>query len=274
MTQSDEKKIDQIQWLALAKQAGSFTYCLIDRIKQTVATAIAIKLGRQFFFATAGHVIEDKHKIEIIARDSVAVVTSSSFIARHCDGKLDIGLIELDPSVANRFDFTDRARLLTMLNMDSELPALVVGYPSQFIRSIETALTSKDRLRVCRCDALIFRSVVLPQSEWPDDGLQESLVAERDLLVDFKPEQRVRPLAPGKLLDNTTEVDCSQLDPHGISGSGIWLAQVKDQNGLWISDVRLIGIQTGWYEQNRWLRGVQIGAWLDMVKAKYPDLGI
>jgi hypothetical protein len=264
--------IDQIQWQALADQARKFTYCLIDRTDQKIGTVIAIRLAQRFFFATARHMIENDHDIEVLSRARMESAVSH-FVARHYSEQLDIGLFELAPDNADRFEFADTTRLHTETEADKDLPILVVGYPSQFIRSAEICLNSENRLRFCQCDAFTYRSVVLPQSEWPDNGsLWEPLVPERDLLVDFEPEPRIRPLPPGVLLPDASPVDCPEVSPKGLSGGGIWLANVEDRNGLWISDIRLQGIQTGWYEQKGWLRGVRIEVWLNMVRTKYPDL--
>lgn len=272
MAHLEAEKIDQIQWQALGAQASRFTYCLVDRTTQETGTAIAIQLAKRFFFATARHVIEQNHDIEIHPRGN-STTPVATFAARHYDNQLDIALLELTAEGARRFDFADNSRLLRTIDTNTELPTLVVGYPSQFFRSAEIRLTDECSLRLVGCSAFTCRSVVLPQSEWPDGrSLQEPLVAGRDLLVDFSPQPQIRVLPPGVLLPEVSAVDCHKVDPHGLSGGGIWLAHVEDRNGLWISDVRLIGIQTGWYERNGWLRGVRIDAWLNMVRAEYPNL--
>jgi len=272
MAPFEEEKANQIQWQALGDQARGFTYCLIDRADQKIGTAIAIQLGRRFFFATAKHVIENSHDIAILLRGEVPN-TVSDFAGKYYDEQLDIGLLELTPDNAHCFKFSNIAQLPTTIDMNTELPCLVVGYPRQFINTAEVPLNGESGLRVCRCDSLPFQSVVLPQSEWPDNNsLEKPLVAGRDLLVDFDPEPRVTPLPPGVLLPDASPMDCSQVDPHGLSGGGIWLAQVEDRNGLCIPDIRLIGIQTSWFERKGWLRGVRIEAWLNLVRSKYPDL--
>jgi hypothetical protein len=272
MTPREGANVDQIQWEGLRQQASSFTYCVIDQTAKAIATAIAVQLGGRFFFATARHVIENNHEIEVLPRDSVATGVSN-FAARRYHEQLDIGLLELKSDAADRFTFADSGRLLTTMDTDKELPALVIGYPGQFIRSTETPLTSEYWLRICRCDALTYQSFVLPESEWPDnDSLREPLACGRDLLVDFHPEQRIRHLPPSTSVSGTLEVDCPALDPRGLSGGGIWLAQVEDRNGLRLPDVRLIGIQSRWHVDSGRLVAVRVGAWLDMVRRTWPEL--
>jgi hypothetical protein len=264
--------VDRIQWQALADQARSFTYCLTDQQDGPIGTAIAIRLATRFFFATARHVIENRHGVEIVPRGKIENAVSQ-FAARHCSEQLDIGLLELTADHARYFDFADNSRLCTTIDTDRDLPALVVGCPSQLIHSAKTWLNSQTRLCLCGCADFTYRSVVLPQSQWPDnDSVLPPLVPGRDLLVDFQHDGRMTLLPPGVLLPEASSVNCDTVDPRGLSGGGIWLAQVEDRNGLWISDIRLIGIQTGWYEQKGWLRGVRIEQWLNMVHTKYPHL--
>lgn len=275
MAPTPETNTDLIQWDALRHQSSRFTYCLIDETEQKMGTAIAVKLGQRFFFATAKHLIDNNHEMTILAVHPLAPATSSDFIAKHFHERLDIGLLELNSAVADRFDFAESTRLLEEFDSEGTLPgALVIGFPRQFIRSAETQITADVRLRIIRTDSLVLRSVVLPQSQWPSNStLLEPLNPTRDLLVDYKPESQVRHLPPGTSVTDVHPVDCPELDPCGMSGGGIWLAYVEQRNeGLLLPDVRLIGIQTGWYRQSGWLKGLRIGVWLNLIRTMYPDL--
>jgi hypothetical protein len=143
-----------------------------------------------------------------------------------------------------------------------------VGYPGQFVQSAGTQITDQVELLIHRCDALVLRSVVLPQSEWPNNSsLYEPLTPGWDILVDYKPEPRVKRLPPCTSMIDVRPVDCPKLNPKGMSGGGIWLANVEERKGgLRLPDARLIGIQTGWYKDSGWLKGLRIGVWLDMVR--------
>ncbi len=265
---------DEILREALRQQASRFTYCLIDNTELAIGTAIAVNLRQRFFFASAKHLIDNDHELKILARGSLAPATSSDFIARRCDEQLDVGLLELNSDAADRFDFIDGTRLLAEIDAERELPTIVIGYPGQFIQSAETQIADNVTLRVNRPDQLTFRSVVLPQSEWPNNSsLQKPLTRGRDILVDYDPEPQVRHVPPGTFATDVTAANCPKLDPSGMSGGGIWLEQVEERSGgLRVPDVRLIGIQTGWYEDSGWLKGLRIGVWLDMLQTAYPDL--
>lgn len=265
---------DEILREAMRQQASRFTYCLIDKTEQTIGTAIAIKLQQQFFFASAKHLIDNNHELEILPRGSLAPTTSSDFIARRCDEQLDVGLLELNSNKADWFNFTDHTRLLTEIDAERELPTIVLGYPGQFIQSAETKIAHNATMRVNIPGQLTFRSVVLPQSEWPNNSsLLKPLTRGRDILVDYDPEPQIRHVLPGTFATDATAADCPQLNPSGMSGGGIWLELVEERSGgLRIPDVRLIGIQTGWYEDSGWLKGIRIGVWLDMIQTAYPNL--
>ena len=274
MAPTSDNSIDQMQWDTLRLQANRFTYCLIDRTRQGIGTAIAVSLGQRFFFATAKHLINNSHDLAILAEYPRTPAESSDFAAKHCDEQLDVGLLELDSNAADRFDFAEGTRLLAEIDAEQELPTMVTGFPGQFVHSVETQIANSVDLQVHRCDALTFRSVVLPESQWPDNGvLCEPLTRGRDILVDYKPEPRVKHLPPGVSTIDVPPVDCHELDPRGMSGGGIWLANMEETSGRFrFPNVRLIGIQTGWYVENGWLKGHRIGRWLSMVHGAYPDL--
>jgi hypothetical protein len=274
MAPTSENNADQIQWDALRHQASRFTFCLIDKTEQTIGTVIAINLEQKFFFVSAKHLIDNDHELEILPKGHLTPATSLDFIEKICDGQFDVGFIELNSDAANRFDFAEDTRLSVEIDGEKELPTLVIGYPSQFIQSADTQITDNMILRLTIPSQLVFRSVVLPQSEWPNNSsLKESLNPLKDLLIDYKPEQRIKQLLPGASVVDAPFVDCKELDPHGMSGGGIWLAKVEERyEGLCLSDVRLIGIQTGWYKDFGLLKGLRISLWLDMFRTTYPKL--
>lgn len=249
---------------AIAEQARRFTYCLIDDTGGTkVGTAVAVQLGTRFFLATAGHVIENARGIKALVRDQAAHCVSD-FVVRHCDNRFDVGLLEISSSHSHRFEFLSQDRLCKTIEDEQEVPAMVVGFPGQFCEPVKQIdLTTESFLRVVQCNTLTFHTVVLPRSEWPSEGLPDEhgnyrqLVDGRDVLIDYAPEP----------------VECLTLDPCGMSGGGIWLAQIAEgKERLNYPDPRLIGLQLGWYRERNLLRGIRIGAWLDLVRDRYPDL--
>jgi len=271
----------RIMGQALASQARRHTYCLIHGSDNArIGTAVAVKLGERHFLATVAHMIEgDTANIQVILHNQVAVA-ASHFVARHYDLHVDVGLLEVSASDAHRFNFVEHAHLLETIEDHQELPAMVVGFPGQFCAgAAETDLTTNSLLRVIFCNSLSYHTVVLPMREWPADGLPDencvcqTLTEGRDMLVDFQDEQEVRPFTPQSCGSDNPPVECPSLDPHGMSGGGIWLAQVgMGREQVSWPDARLIGLQISWHRTRNLLRGVRIGAWLDLVREKYADL--
>jgi hypothetical protein len=259
---------DAIQWQALYEQARRFTYRLIDRTDASGGgTAVAVKLSEDFFLATVKHVVDNDHRIEVLVRDSVAI-SISDFKKRFLHNEADVALLELDTSDASCFEFANETCMKRELNMKTELPVIVVGYPGQFIRPSKRALLNDNtEISIRGVNPLTFRSVLLPWSERPRDGIDPPLVYERDLVVDFNPEHQLKKLEPRSAGTEAVIIDGAPPHPQGLSGGGIWLAQVSEKNGLRIPDIRLIGLQTSYYKKSGWLRGIRIGVWLDILSS-------
>lgn len=268
VTENESNSIDVIQWQALYEQARRLTYRLIDRTDATGGgTAVAVKVSDRSFLATAKHVIDNDHTIEVVIRDSV-VSTVSDFTSRVLHDEVDVALLELAPSVARHFDFAPQTRIRTVLDTEDKLPIIVVGYPGQFMRHGKRVPLNDDTdISIQEVTAFTFQSVTLPCSDWPKDGIYPPLVYERDLLVDFQPEQQLKILGPHDAGTEAVSIGGDPPRPHGLSGGGIWLAQVREseKSGLWVSDVCLIGLQTSYHKESGWLRGVQIGTLLDLL---------
>jgi hypothetical protein len=271
MTSENNSLSDEIMWQALAEQARNCTYCLIDRTDmRSGGTAVAIKVENRLFFATAKHVINNGHSLEVLPHNS-SVIKVLDFICQHFDENLDIGILEIDSSYSEVFHFITQDDIHTKLDPKQELPVLVVGYPGQFhIFSKPIHLKKNNLMQVISRYTLSYKTVILPISEWPKDGIEPPLFEEQDILIDFHPGPKLKLLANiGRPVSNPTS-----LDPHGLSGAGIWLAQVIQRNGLLFPSSRLVGIQTGYFSSSGWLRGVQIKAWLNLLRLKYPNLKI
>jgi len=157
---------------------------------------------------------------------------------------------------------------------------MVVGFAGQFCKpGRQIDLTTETLLKLVDCQTLTYHTVVLPRSQWPSEGLLDEhgrckqLVNGRDMLIDFEPEPEVIPFRPKSTGTENPPVECKSLDPHGMSGGGIWLAQVKEgKENIQSPDPRLIGLQTGWHPSKNLLHGIRVGVWLDLVRNQYPDL--
>ena len=272
--------VTQIGGQAIAEQDRRHTYCLIDQTSNTkIGTCIAIKLGERYFLASAAHVIQNADNLQVLIRDQVTLSISDS-IARHYDTGLDLGLIEIPPSDSHCFEFLSQNVLGTTISDEQEIPVMVMGFPSQFCQPLkEIDLTTELTTRIIGCGTLTFNTVLLHKSEWPKEGLPDEngnyrpLIESRDILIDYHPKSEVKPFTPKTAGTNNPSVECLSLDPHGISGGGIWFSQMAQKpTGVQFPDARLIGLQLGWHREKNLLRGIRIEAWLDFVRENYPDL--
>ena len=275
-------EIEQIMGQARAEQARRFTYCLIDDTGETkVGTAVAIQLGDRFFLATAAHLVENARGIKALVREQFSFDVSD-FVAKAYDNQFDVGLLEISSSDSHRFNFLSRDRISKTIEEEQKLRIMVVGFPGQFCKSAKPInLTAENLFRVVRvrCESITFNTHLLPRSEWPSDGLPDEhgmykkLIDGCDMIIDYQPEHKIRPYTPKTTGTVNPPVECSSLDPRGISGGGIWLAQTaENKEGFIYSDTRLIGLQLGWHQTKNWLRGIRVGVWLDLVREQYPDL--
>lgn len=256
-------EIKQIMGVIPTEQAQRFTYCLLDDTRETqIGTAVAIKLGKRFFLATARHLIKNACGVKALVRDQVAHYFTK-FIARHYDDHFDVGLLEISSSDSHCFEFLPQNRICEIIEDEQILPVKVVGFPGQFCKSGKNInLRAETLFQVVQYTAITCHTFVLPRSEWPSDGLPDEhsmykkLVDGRDMLINYN-------YSP----------ECFSLDPRGMSGGGIWLAQrAESEEELNYSDTRLVGLQLSWYETRNWLRGIRVGAWLDLVRDRYSDL--
>lgn len=273
--------IRQIMGKAVAAQARRFTYCLVyeETGETKVGTSVAVKLGEHFFLATAGHVIENAQSVKALMHDQVTHYVSD-FAKRYYDSYLDVGLLEISLPDSQRFDFLSQHRLCETIEEEQEIPAMVVGFPGQFCNTMKQIdLTPESSLRLVRCDTLTFNTVVIPLSEWPSEGLPDEhanykpLIAGRDILIDYEPEPQVKPFTPQTTGADNPPVECPSLDPCGMSGGGIWLAQINEGKvRVKYPNPRLIGLQLGWHRTRNLLRGMRINIWLDFIRKHYPEL--
>jgi hypothetical protein len=234
-SQNIPSTIKQIMGQGISSQARRFTYCLIDDSSETkVGTAVAIQMGSRFFLATAAHVIRNAETIKAVVQDQV-ISYVSDFNAKYYDSCSDIGLLEVSSSDSHRFNFLSAYRLCKKIDDEKKLPVMVVGFAGQFSKPVKRIqLTIDNILPIVYCNTLTCGTVVLPSSEWPseelpdENGMYKKLVDGRDMLIDFEPEPKVTPFTSQSTGTENPRVACQSLYPHGMSGGGIWLAQIRE----------------------------------------------
>jgi len=256
--------MEDIMRQGLGEQARRHTYCLIvDDVE--IGTAVAVKLGGRPFLATAAHLIKGKSSIKVLLRNQQRQYISD-FAAQYCIGDTDVAFLEPLSKDCDKLEFVSEDRLWLDNEPETGLSALVVGYPSQLLaRAPEMELTNEFLISVVCCQALTFFSNILPETEWPPNGLAESLVHGHDLLIDYDPEHKLTPFGPQTAGSSNAAIACSSLAPQGMSGGGIWLARISESStGLQCPDAHLVGLQLGWYCGKKLLHGLRIKAWIEL----------
>jgi hypothetical protein len=270
--ESVHDRINNIQCKALTSQASSRTYRLIDKTNQSCGgTAIAIEIGDRYFFATAGHVISEDHKYEIVLKNKM-LQPIDCFVSRQFDIDTDVGLLEIPKEKKHLIDswVTDSdSDIYTDIDQHKKNKVVVVGYPGESaIRTPKEQISKNNFLEYQIWNALCYMSSTLPIEKWPTEGIENQTIEEQDIFIDFDPDGNMFTSPPNTVdISPADSMRCPKLS--GISGGGIWLWE-SEEGLIWKPSVRLIGIQHRVFEKGQWMRGTLINCWLDLVAKKYP----
>ncbi len=264
---------DRYEERALHQHIRNRTVRLLDLTDKTCGgSAVTVKIEKRFFLATAAHVIPSGHEIQVLIGESNDE-NVGRFAARHLDEEDDVGLLEIEETVATTIprEFTEYAQLAARLDQRSAWSATLIGYPGQLVET-QSAREGKICRRTNTFRTLALASRIIPNTKWPNSGgfQRRSPRADCDLFVEFDPSTHV-------LEQNLREMDQDELptDIHdvclaGMSGSGIWLEHYSDST-IWRPDPILVGILTGVKRKERWARGTLISQWVRLVARHYPE---
>jgi len=264
-------KINNIQCEALTRQASSRTYRLIDKTDQSCGgTAIAINIGDRYFLATAGHVISEDHKYEIVIKNKMPQPIDC-FQSRQFDTDTDVGLLEIPKKKKHLIDsWVTVSDICTDINQHKKNNVVIVGYPGEYIIQTPKKQISRNNFLEFRiCSTLCYMSSTLPIEKWPTEGIENQTIEERDIFIDFDPGNMFTSDPNTVDISPAESMQCPDLP--GISGGGIWLWE-SEEGVIWKPFIKLIGIQHSALKKDQWMRGTRINRWLDLVAKKYPDL--
>jgi hypothetical protein len=228
-----------------------------------------VTIGGHYLIATAGHVIPEKpigrlwlitHQMTIV-KDALPDFPS---FGKHPD--LDVGFVEIHPEAISKcFPNNEMVTLDNVAPRTVGRPAgsvLLVGSPGEHVQCSMSGV----REMTIVPKGMPFRTIPLQPADWPSldvprDGRPFDPTV--DILLDYPETDRVRvdggPLLP---LPN----------PEGMSGGGIWDQQLVAEEVWSPNALKLIGIQSEWWEKGRYLRAVQVLHWLRLIYARFPDL--
>jgi len=265
-------EINNIQCEALTRLASSRTYRLIDKTDQSCGgTAIAINIGDRYFLATAGHVISEDHKYEIVLKNKMPQ-TIDCFHSRHFDKDTDVGLLEIPKKKKHLIDsWVTVSDIYTEIDQHKKNDVVIVGYPGEYIsQASKIQITKNTSVEFRIYNTLCYLSFTLPMEKWPTEGIETQTIEERDIFIDFDPDGNMFTSPPNTVdISPADSMQCPELP--GISGGGIWLWE-SEEGVIWKPSIKLIGIQHSALKKDQWMRGTRINCWLDLVAKKYPDL--
>ena len=258
--------------------------------ERTSASGTLVQIGDRLLVATARHTIpRGSQMLEFIGANMICVDSSPEVApgkriwtgqrpAKVVNGKrhqeFDVGLIELESSALSVLGH----EAIPLSGISIRTPqfgrtAFVYGFPSEFERSQKISESSG----FLRVGSMTYPNPVLAPEEWPhvpdhDTTPEESV----DCFMRYCRDDEMKAIVP---IGRNRGLDLSGFPErlpavHGMSGGGFWQrwTPVNDRE-LWLAcDYELFAIQSSWYEPSRYIRGVQIRHWLDLVAESYPDL--
>lgn len=233
-------------------------------------SAIKLRVADRHFLATAAHVVPRSHEIRALI-PGVADGTVTPQPDWALDESCDVAVLELtdDDAEKLRGNFVTTDELLIQFD-HSVQPAIVVGYPGQFIHSADQQILADAVARVHDFRSITVFTETLPESEWPAD-LDRAPRHDTDVFAHFDPDPHLQMVKLHDAKPEDVEVDDVHLG--GVSGGGIWIEyQATSDSGIWRPDARLIGIDVSFKPRDKWLRGTLIKRCLDLVQRRYPDL--
>lgn len=240
------------------------------------ATSVMLEIGEKFFLLTAAHIFDNwlSRPIPINITDGVnggsifpigeATLRRSpteNHSNRLADDHFDICVCDLPDEAAKRVKSGGRFRFLDLSELDpwgeEELRSwyMVFGFPGELNeREVAPGVLGSN---ACAYSTFIYGGE-RGNIPWTD--------ADRGvgILMDYG--------------SHTTQNDAGQLvrppEPYGMSGGGMWrVAEYGcDPSGWGLAGLKLIGIQSAAYTQQRVLQGTRIEHHLGMIYRGHEDL--
>jgi len=221
-----------------------------DDLPIPIGSGTFAQVDNQLFVATAKHLFDDFRTDEFVAiywgeQDNRAEVIRRDIIFHE---ELDLAAIPL-PADTQACGASSRCLQPDHLEAEPDL-FLVSGIPTEKCKLDPTSRT----VAVGHC---ALGLVSLPLESWPTDpGL--AISPDADLFFNYTKDLAI----------NANGQRMRQIDPHGLSGGGIWSVPVV-ADGIWSpTDARLVAVQRS-VESYEWryLRANRIECWLRLVKS-------
>lgn len=268
---SEEVK-DKINWdlennarVGIQERASFYTVAIdisLCEKKPSIATGTLIRIGGRSFIATCKHVVSENCKNEMLrfffkpgkslgtaSKDEIKKLplhklkklvsdkscpTELSIINRFYSNKDDLVLLEIDAmsEEAKKYEFYDLSDR-GIINPDVDKPIYLIGFPSELAR-----LVSKTGIG-------IFPYFIGTKLSDKNVELQD-FDPVRHLLIEFS-------------------IDDDSVEPHGLSGCGVWTRLPSGDKNLWTPNIYLVGIQSGFFRNSQLLIATKADKILELI---------
>lgn len=260
-TLTEKKRYEKHKRLMLAhnkaildhlQQIGAAIVGMKNQEPDSLGSGTCVRLGEHCLIATAAHVVAPYQDDELLlVMHQERTTWTPKIIGRGMDRDLDVAWIEIDPEVAGELD----RRFITIDRLQSKTShlandlAIVYGFPGQRVQLLR-------KERGIGVQPVCFASQTLSDEKRPPGS-----DPQRDVYIEY-PEVDLFGPDGGPMVG---------IPAPGLSGGGIWTAEVN-RDGLWRPELcRLIAIEHSWSEW-KYVRGTQIQHWLALVVHDFPEL--
>ncbi len=234
-----------------------------DAPPKALGSGTCISVGDRYFVATAAHVLEGCRNDQIFLMPGSKEPLPKQWIPIIGRGErgggsndpVDIAWLEVDPHAISALQkvFCPLSRLLSGVFHVPDDWIFFIGYP---IAQVPQELFKERKLRV---QPVGYYTETLPVKRWPQAKKGDPSI---DIYIDYNQHA---------LLD---KMPFKMIHPEGMSGGGIWLANLIPNKGMWSPDqAQLLGIEHASDDGLSYARGTQIQHWLRMLKEDVPSLG-
>lgn len=236
-----------------------------DKGNITIASGTLVSIGERLFIATASHAVPEITRGQTYTfvgeqPDSGILQAPILKVGKTPDNQPDVGYLEL--ATNNELEYLKRtACSLNRIAIEGvgrpSRGTMLVGNPGEYVKGkgkIEDGTSGLVPTMVG------YIAVPLMESEWPSGVESDPIV---HIFLEY-PDTPAQQFGSDELI--------MLPDPAGMSGGGLWDYGFED-GVVWTKEsAKLIGIQSGWYEDLRYTVVVQVIHWLRLIYSDYKDL--
>ena len=259
-----------VSWaVALNLRLFSVAFVDVEKLDAGTGSGVFVRIEGHLFVATAAHVIprHPQRRLAFVQRRTSRIQPGAVPILR--DGKSesgwpDVGFLEVDPertlSIVEK-DAVGIDRINPSGPGDPGERCFLCGYPSDMILQRQVG-----HLLCSTFTPVSYCNVPITPDMWPSvpkDARPPDAAVDMFMTYDLNEEME-------RYEENKGHYD-TLTRPEGTSGGGLW--QARPSVGLWSAErTALIGIQSSWKEEKKYIRACQIIHWLRLVRENYDDL--